>query len=387
MIDTIAINLKESEFIMQPSFYNRFSPSIENFFTPPFQKLGAKGMIKADCNPLKAERDSGICYPRLTMFRAVRAMGIRNFLRIEVSIPKLLYGNNFDEVDQADFELICKIMVERLKNFGVLVTEKRIAEADVTAIHYSKNIALTNYSTPSQIIREMNKADINLLKDTSSSNYRNSGHAFKIHTNNFEFIAYDKKEDLKKAKISEKRAIEKFNECQISLFEDNNFKKPFEVLRIEARYGNKKELKKLFEQLNLNPVPEFRFSSLFSKELSQLALKQEVAKIKVCHPSAMDYKFRTPKTLFSDLVVKNPDKSLSTILSAVGLRALLDEIGSTEIKSIGGRKPSEWYKFKQKMQKMVYTPRTTGCFELIEQGLEVFRPLKLGGFKLDEKNL
>lgn len=45
--------------------------------------------------------------PRLTLIKAIRNGGFSILLKIEFSIPKLLYCNNFDEVEESDFGEIC----------------------------------------------------------------------------------------------------------------------------------------------------------------------------------------------------------------------------------------------------------------------------------------
>ena len=95
---------------------------------------------------------------------------------------------------------------------GVIVSTDTLAQAPVCAIHYSKNIALTDGSIPFHYINKIKEANVRLSLDTNESAYRNDGHGYKWHCNAYEVAFYDKIKDLEKAKQSSKLAIEKDNE-------------------------------------------------------------------------------------------------------------------------------------------------------------------------------
>lgn len=51
----------------------------------------------------------------------------RNFLlKIEFSAPKLLYGNNLEELETEHFDKVAKLLQERLRDMGVIVWTKHI---------------------------------------------------------------------------------------------------------------------------------------------------------------------------------------------------------------------------------------------------------------------
>jgi hypothetical protein len=377
MIDTVVVNLYSHQFQLLPQYYDRFSPSVENFFVPPFTKFGMRKAIKADCNPTTTDKETGLYFPRLTLYKGVRANGIEIWLRVEFSAPKMIFGNNFDELKEDDFAKVCGFVVSQLRHFGVIVSPEILANADISAIHYSKNIALTDHSKPSEIIKELSKADINGMKDINQSDFRNTGQAFKVHTNHFEFIIYDKIKDLMQSKKSENRSIDKGNESQLSLFEPNDFQRPFEVIRLEARYGNKNEIKKLFKALGI-PIPTtLTLRMLFSENIAQRALKHELAMIKARYPQVMQYESLKMMGIYTDLVINNPKARLKDIMSAMGYRALLAETGSRDIKGLAGKTSQEWYKFRTKVDGLKFTGKRRSCFKVLDEGLANFKPMEL----------
>ena len=69
-------------------------------------------------------------------------------LKIEFSAPKMLFGNNFDELTDSDFPNLLTKLKRTLKEMGVFILEDHLTSAPVSAIHFSKNIPLTDYTIP-----------------------------------------------------------------------------------------------------------------------------------------------------------------------------------------------------------------------------------------------
>ena len=113
------------------------------------------------------------------------------------------------------------------------------------------------------ITKEAGKIDFDLRYDLAEKDYMNSGQSVRFHTKEFEFILYDKKKDLEKAKNGE-RSIEDDSDVQLNLFEKFIPKKSFEILRIEARLNTTQRIKK---ELNLSQE-ELTFKRLFKSDIA-----------------------------------------------------------------------------------------------------------------------
>jgi hypothetical protein len=87
--------------------------------------------------------------PRLTGIKR-RTFGdnFNSFLKIEFSVPKLIYGNNFDEITDRDFDLIAENLYQRLIEMGVIISRADLENAAVSAFHPSKNIMLSDGILP-----------------------------------------------------------------------------------------------------------------------------------------------------------------------------------------------------------------------------------------------
>ncbi len=269
MLDTIAITMNDSQF--QIKDYERFSPSAEGLFKPPYYRLGGRGNFSCYQNPTKGDMQKGIYKPRLTLTKRMRHGGFAISLRVEFSAPKLILGNNFDELVETDFDNVIQTLLKRLESMGVYTDYERLADSEISAIHYSKNIPLTDYSNCSMIISELHKVNLSKKLDLASTSYINEGQAIRSHSNNFELIFYDKLKDLKQSKISEKRAIEKDSYHQIGLFDDISLPKQFDVIRMEVRLGNRTKIKQVFNKLGIEK--KLTFSRLFAPDISKKVLQ------------------------------------------------------------------------------------------------------------------
>src|SRR5688500_11298274 len=121
MLDTVALSLNHMEFeVMEPE---AFTPSARGLLQPPYYPLGARGNFSCKQNPTKSELEQGIYKPRLTLTKR-KGKGHGGFnltLRIEFSAPKLLLGNNFDELLEMDFEKVVDVLQRKLSGMGIRV--------------------------------------------------------------------------------------------------------------------------------------------------------------------------------------------------------------------------------------------------------------------------
>lgn len=353
MIDTISLTIPESDFRIMD--HSRFSPNTENLFRPPYIKLSGAGIFKATNNATKKDVEKAGYLPRLTLIKALRRGGYAIFLKIEFSVPKLLFGNNFDEVDEFDFGEVCWKLKEDLQIMGVSIADvKVLADAEVSTVHYSKNIVLTDYTTPYTYLNEIRKVNIHKTFDTNQTDFRNEGHAVRYHSNDFEVVFYDKLKDLEQAKKSEKRAVEKDNYCQLSLFEQVETVKPFEVLRIEVRIGSRRKLKHLLNKNGFDSNAR-TFIAIFSRKISKKILTDVMDNIVNLYPAILKAGNKSIGDLVVELQLNNPRLGFSQLLKFVGAAALLDEQGIRVFRETTKRfGKSHWYRLHRQMNELNY---------------------------------
>lgn len=384
MIDTIVLVLKQNMFNITNHDY--FSPSTEGLFNSSgYYRMGGRSNMVCKQNPTASELKAGNYKPRLTVTKRMnRQHEFEITMKIEFSIPKLLFGNNFEELEDTDFEKVIQILKLKLRDMGVLIFEQLIINAPVSAIHYSKNIPLTDYTTPYTYINMLSKANINQRLDLNQTDFRNEGHSLKYRANSFEIAFYDKLKDLNRARTSEKRAEERENEMQLNLFEEKPVKEPFEVLRIEIRLNKKYKLIQVLKSIGIIEQPTFK--TLFRKKVAQKVLLYYLDEIEDGYPKLLLYKSNNPKDFLSHFILQNPKAGLSKAMQMLGMRVLLDEIGIREFREITKKYgSSNWYNFNKELKRLNY-PQGTNAFLTLRTAISEFKSLKLVDFQKIEVN-
>lgn len=376
MIDTIVLTLKTGMFTILD--HDKFSPSTKGLYDASigYYRLGGRSNITCKQNPTPNELKQGIYKPRLTVTKRINRE--RNFeitLKIEFSIPKLLYGNNFDELTDADFPAVIQKLKNVLKDMGVYLFEKNLINAPVSSVHYSKNIALTDYTTPYTYLSQLNKLNINQRLDTNRTDFRNEGHSFKYRANSFEIVFYDKIKDLQQAKISEKRAEEKDNALQLGLFDILTNRKPLEVLRVEIRLNKRQKICQILRLIGKDFEPTF--VNIFNQDTAKEVLLHYISEIEDAYPPLLTYQYDSPKKFFSGFIRANHTAKLTQVLKMLGLRVLLDEIGVREFREMTKHYgSSSWYSLNKEMKALTQTDEPS-VFSLLREQINKFEPLKL----------
>jgi len=193
--------------------------------------------------------------------------GFSQNLRIEFSIPKLLYGVNLQEVSGADFEAIIDKLQKIIRiEYGIEVFRDNLERAKVMAFHPSKNILFTNSYRAKHIIKLISKANFPLKLDKTKTDFRNDGESLQIHSKAHSLVVYDKICDLHKPK---KRAIDK-DQTNIQKLLSNSIKmnkRNQEIVRIEVRISQKRKMNEMLEKLGHSK--DLVFQDLFKSNICQ----------------------------------------------------------------------------------------------------------------------
>jgi len=369
MLDTIKLTLDKTMFaILDISFFQkRLQNSLRGYFT----------LVQ---NPTKSELKQGIYKPRLTLSNRFNFSNRSEAtLSIEFSVPKLIYNNNFDELTDDDFPAVIRKLKTVLKKMKVGIFEHNLRNAPVSAIHYSKNIALTDYTTPHTYLEQLTKLNINQNLDTDRASFRNEGHSFKYRTNSFEVVFYDKLRDLQQAKKSEKRAEEKNNAIQLNLFDPPNPKKPFEVIRIEIRLNKRQKINQILKKIDNETKPIFE--NIFNQKIAKKVLLHFINEIENAYPPLLTYQQNSPAKLFNSFLIANPDIKPIKMLAMLGLKNILEDTGVRGFRQIIKRYGNPtWYSLNKEMQKLK-TAEIPSIFTLLRKEITIFKPLKLFDFQ------
>ncbi|CAN5117679.1 hypothetical protein BH09DEP1_BH09DEP1_6340 [soil metagenome] len=383
MIDTVVILLSSHSYIITdpdkfvPSYFAKATKDGSARWITGISSSAVHG-IQSRQNPTKKELLAGVYKPRLTLFPSANTRNTRDIvLKVELSLPKLFYGNNFQELKGKELQPLLARLSYTLDQMGVIVDPLELAKAPVSVVHYSKNIRFTDGSTPYHYINKLKESNMKMSLDVNQTDYRNEGHSYKWHCNSYEIVFYDKIKDLEKAKLSDKRATgEKDNAIQLNLFPQLRKKKKLEILRMEVRLNKRQKMKQLFGRIGIKS--DLSLKSLFKPAISKKVLLHYINELESKRPPLIDYKATSDKALLADLIFNNPMVNSKRIIQMYGLSKALEIVNRRELSAMFSKyNQRQWHRLMSDA-KEIKLPRIQSPFEIIREHIMKFKVLKLG---------
>jgi len=220
-----------------------------------------------------AQKKDGKTRPRMRVIK--RGEGFA--LQLECSLPKMMWGDNVNELCDADFPDVLEMLHNRLLEQDIFASKEHLRNAVVSSVHFGKNIVLEDSYSVQPILSDLAKVNLPQYLNITRDRYPDAGHALHLaHTKNHELVFYDKVKDLNKTKP---RAVDKEQtQKQFSLFDWKKVELVPEILRIEARYGDKRQVRQAV--FGPKSKEEVRFKDVFSHSVAMAALRREWGAIK-----------------------------------------------------------------------------------------------------------
>jgi hypothetical protein len=370
-VDTVTLTFPQSDFaILKPG---DFTPNANKVAKVEPQDMGKGKYMQATRNPTRQETAINGYLPYVTLYRAIRAGGFTTGLRVQFSLPKVVRGNNFDELDDADFDIACERLFEALKIYGIRFFKGKdaVVNAQVAVIHYAKNFPLTNFMSAHEAINDVQKCDVTSWRDVAENGY-------KTHSKYYELAFYDKMAEYNKGKRHQP-TFDKDLQLEFDLFGDK--KLTCDVIRMEARFGNGRTIKATLAKAGLADT-KLTFANLCTEQVSKAVLLQQLDEMYSRYPKITNSHEQSPHDLLSELLVSNPDRNFGTILQAIGLRSLYEHDGTRRLKDIVGPRgsPALLRITKRLNDELKYRSEKPEVFQVINKQLNGFEPVRITNF-------
>lgn len=377
MLDTVAMIIPRDKFqITDPDLFTPSARRLLQLFRPE------KGDIFMKCvqNPSPSEIKLGRYKPRLTLMKRYNHIGVyETTLKIELSLPKLVFNNNFDELVNDDIGQIASKLLLRLKEMGVLIKESDLLNATISTIHYSKNIPLLDGTTPHYMIGKIKQANIKLSLDVNQTDYRNDGTSYKWHANTYEVSFYDKIKDLQTAKKSEKRSIESDYGLQLGLLPSFEKRNQLEVLRYEVRLNTRQKIRQIMKKLGI--ISDLTLGNMVDQDIAKRVLIHHLDELESRRLPLMDYKSRSAKAMLATIITENPEIGMRKAIQLLGLKTAMDNLDARELRAMFPTKSkTSWYRLVAEAKKMKL-PNQPSPFQMVRQNIEEMKPLRLVDFQ------
>lgn len=367
MVDTVKILLP----IHDPRTISSgaFSPySVE-------QLVRARGEGVTTLNPSLSYKRLGRYMPSLTLLkRPTKGVGITYTLAVEFSAPKMLFGNNFDELTDDNLEeLLLAIQSSLLELLGYQFSAEELAQANVANWHPSKNVVFTSYISCHTVLNTIIKLDIAKRYVPSKTDFF-PGYAVRIHCNSVERVFYNKVTDLREAVISNKRAISRDTITPRNELEILTAQKELEVLRYEVRLTGKKAVKRAYPELS-----SWTLGSMFKTELCQKVLcnhwQQTTASLDM-----LGLDVSKPHELLQNYIENNPNATPQSVLMATAGLLVVNQVGVRDLRTTLERRygVQVW----QRLKPLLKTPKGQRyrAFVQVDETLKEFKPTRVTAY-------
>lgn len=160
---------------------------------------GITRAITLSSDSARKHKKEGIYSPQISIETHRRVAPARN-VSIQVSVPKLLYGNNLFEVNDSCLMPFVNELQRKLEEFGLRLRKEEILSATVHRIDYAKVIKLPSHTSPENFINKLDKAGYRPRADLTRRDIRSGkeGYWMKFYNSTSSLTIYDKMLEIRK---------------------------------------------------------------------------------------------------------------------------------------------------------------------------------------------
>jgi hypothetical protein len=183
-------------------------------FVPQFEKRCFNDLSKEEAERSKKKNfrylrhfrlhvdSNGIYTPQVEVYEKVNKgqNGVEYEMVVTLSLPKLLYGNNLQEIEVSDLAKLISFVHDRLYAVGIQCSEESILSAPVSVVHFCKNILLSKDMLLRAILQKISHADVGKAYDTTQdirTKDNNNSEIIHLYCGVREWCFYDKVKDMK----------------------------------------------------------------------------------------------------------------------------------------------------------------------------------------------
>lgn len=301
-------------------------------FNQPTYFPGYTGPIKAHLNTSKSDKKIGAYHPSFTYYQNPDYIkGPKYCINLEVSLPKLVNGNNFVELNDNSLEEIASKLIIELERIGINITKEEILGSEVVKIDFAKNIIFNDYTSPGSLIKYFESADISRVYTPQRTNYRGGGRVGHFQNNCEDIVLYDKISDLQSGIKSDSHAQESDNYIQKGLLESLKSRPGLMVARFEVRLNGKRKIRLTLQQTELNST------GLTIRDLLNVKVARTILLYKwhliVDNIPASVLLTPSPDLLFAE-IIKDPNVNLRVAIERLFMAQMLSSTDNRHVRNL-----------------------------------------------------
>ena len=353
MTDTITLSIPFGSYTVNDS--RKFKP-----YFAPFNQYDTserirflqehRGLRKYLQNPQASYRDQGIVYPNLRIDERMRGMIYTCDLKVTFSCPKLIWGHSFEEVTDGHFSLIVEMLMKRLVDMGISVTEEAIKSAIVHTLHYCANIQFPSEEDARMFLNRLSNTSLKAWFENNTKTFANNGNAVRFHTDIFEIVFYLKYYDAlekgnrsvgRKTTLQEKQTVKRLLKegsippvvrMEIRFNGTRSVRNHLKTaLGIESRYWTFKDA---YDSLKSRTTQRYYWNQIIDDPLNNTYLSTV-----------------SDQDLCEKVLEKFPNETIKDISESLGLFYITKSLGVSRIKAITILRQNRkaWYDKRKKI--------------------------------------
>ncbi len=203
-----------------------------------------------------------------------------------LSLPKLMYGNNISEIPAGDFEKVLEQLYTKLVflELPVEITKEDLRNAKVSRVDYGKNFLFSDGTSMRLLGTMLDNAPLKKRSKKAKTQYY-SGELFRDSIKSRAFIIYDKLAEFRASKSKSRPAYGK-NSLG---FNPDNVNPNKKLIRLEVQIQKTKQLKLELERLGF-PKDEVSFEHIFSVDIASAVLRHYWSQVKeaICQSASVE---------------------------------------------------------------------------------------------------
>lgn len=327
MLDTVSLKIKHPDFkVTRPEL---FSPKlIMHNPQSDFIRKEINGFQKYTQNASAEDREKGQHRPCLTVYRRFEDM-LTYDLHAEFSIPKMLFGNNLQELRDEDFPSVVSKLRSELAGMGVEVSEDVIRNSIVTKAHFGKNVVLPENLTVKDAIVVLQKADLGRAMEVNRREFKNGGDALYFYTTSRNIVFYDKVKDIDKDRNV---AVDKNKTAQEKELLGTVLSPQTQILRLEIRFTRQISVTSFVGKLLNEKLESVTFAKIFNGDLCRNAVLASWNDIADRPSNQLAFKMTiSPEEVLNAIISREQTNksahALNRVLVSFGLYNLIKEFG------------------------------------------------------------
>lgn len=370
MVDTITLVLNirgPRKPIFDKKRAHEWLPGIGHIIDGGRSSLYGRGCISHYRPPSNSEKTSGEYYPEVKLLEHVqRGSSVQQELYITFSAPKLIFGNNFNELTNKYLCLVCIRLSIQLQKMGITVSPNTLRKATVSEIHCSKNILLKNRPIDEvfAVLRRMWKP---MRKNWRYERYAGGGQLVNIYTQRHSTCLYDKRAESRRRKA-------RFGSAYSDAYEQPH---NISVLRMEVRCTKTADIKRTLQRSGVAIPAAFTLENLFDSKIARAVLLTEFDELRAYIPPIT--LTGSLSDIVSSIATLNPGLKINQLVNAATIIKLTNELGSEEaVRSALKISSPTWSRRKKWLATLkLPTPKTPDFLDEVKRQLDKFVPVRV----------